>query len=97
MPDEKAAKVRVHLYTRPGCHLCEEAKREMHAAGVAELYELAEIDIDSDADLVRRFGWDIPVVVIDDSAAFRHRLTRDDFRREIQRAAAALAVRGPRR
>lgn len=96
MTDEKAAPVRVKLYTRPGCHLCDEAKREMLAAGVAELYELAEIDIDSDPDLVRRFGWDIPVVVVNDSAAFKHRLTRHDFRREIERAAAESGVRDAR-
>ena len=86
MPAEQRAKVRVRLYTRPGCHLCDEARREMLNADVADLYELEEIDIDTDPELVRRFGWDIPVVAINDAVAFKHRLTRDDFRQEIQAA-----------
>ncbi|MCA1613042.1 MAG: glutaredoxin family protein [Acidobacteria bacterium] len=88
MTDERRGKVSVRLYTRPGCHLCDEARREMHAAGVAELYELEEIDIDSDPELTRRFGWDIPVVAIGDAVVFKHRLTRADFKREIQAASS---------
>ena len=76
----------VKLYTRPGCHLCEEARREMQAAGCADSYELEEINIDADPELRRRYGWDIPVVTIDGAHAFKHRLTRDAFRDEIRRA-----------
>ena len=79
----------VTLYGRPGCHLCDEARREMTAAGVTDRYELEEIDIDTNPELVRRFGWDIPVVAINDAVAFKHRLTRDDFRREIQAASSS--------
>ena len=86
MTDERRDKLRVRLYTRPGCHLCDEARSEMLAADVSQLFRLEEIDIDSDPELVRRFGWDIPVVMIGDAVAFKHRLTRDDFRREIQHA-----------
>lgn len=86
MTDLRRGKVRVRLYTRPGCHLCDEARGEMLAAGVSPLIRLEEIDIDSDPELVRRFGWDIPVIFIGDALAFKHRLTRDDFRREIQHA-----------
>jgi hypothetical protein len=87
MTDEKLRPVRVRFYTRPGCHLCDEARREMLAAGVSELYRLEEIDIDTDPDLARRFGWDIPVIQIGDAIAFKHRLTGDEFGREIRRAA----------
>ena len=86
MTDERRDKVRVRLYTRPGCHLCDEARGEMLAADVTQLFSLEEIDIDSDPELARRFGWDIPVVFIGETVAFKHRLTRDDFRREIQHA-----------
>ena len=86
MTPEQRRKTTVKLYTRPGCHLCDEARREMLAAGLADSYELEEIDIDTDAELVRRYGWDIPVVTINGAFAFKHRLTRDDFRRELRRA-----------
>jgi glutaredoxin len=76
----------VILYTRPGCHLCDEARRGMSLSGCAGLYTYEEVDIDSDPDLRRRYGWDIPVVLIDGAHAFRHRLTAEEFRRAILRA-----------
>ena len=78
-------RVLVTLYTRPGCHLCAEARREILAAGVADLYELVEVNIDADPALAARYGWDIPVVSIGGVVAFKHRLTAADFRRELHR------------
>ena len=56
----------VTLYTRPGCHLCDEA-REAILALREELrgFELVEVDIESDTDLHRRYLERIPVVVVD--------------------------------
>jgi glutaredoxin len=79
-------KARVTLYTRPGCHLCEEAKQAMLAARCAGEYRLEEIDIDLDPNLVRRYGWDIPVVLINGVETFRHRFTPSEFERELRRA-----------
>ena len=81
-----ATKPLVKLYTRPGCHLCDEAKAEIARSGCAGLFRLEEINIDADPELTRRFGWDIPVVEIDGALVFKHRLTAEDFRREILRA-----------
>ena len=78
-------KAQVTLYTRPGCHLCAEAKREILAAGCADAYHLTEVNIDTDPALVARYGWDIPVVSINGVVAFKHRLTAADFRRELER------------
>ena len=86
MANAQRPRASVKLYTRPGCRLCEEAEREMSAAGCEDLYELEEINIDSDPELRRRYGWDIPVVTINDSFAFKHRLTSKHFREEILRA-----------
>ena len=76
----------VIFYTKPGCHLCEEARRELARADCAGLYTYEEVDINSDPELLRRYGWDIPVLLIDGTHAFKHRLTAEDFRRAILRA-----------
>ncbi len=89
MTNARRPKAQVKLYTRPGCHLCEEAKLEMQAAGCAGSFELEEINIDADPELRRRYGCDIPVVTINGAHAFKHRLTRDAFREEIRRAAGS--------
>ena len=86
MTAARRPKAQVKLYTRPGCHLCDEARLEMSAAACQDLYELEEIDVDSDPELRRRYGWDVPVVTVNGAHAFKHRLTRDDFRDEIRRA-----------
>ncbi len=53
------------FYTRPGCHLCDEA-RVLVEAVCAELgEEYVEISIDDDPDLQRRFGDEIPVTFVD--------------------------------
>jgi hypothetical protein len=79
-------KVQVTLYTRPGCHLCDDARREMLAANYQDLYSLREINIDSDPALTRRYGWEIPVVAINGVDTFKYRLTSAEFKREIRGA-----------
>jgi glutaredoxin len=56
---------RVTLYTRPGCHLCDDA-RTVVAAVCADLGEsFDEVDIDGDPELARRYGEEIPVTLVD--------------------------------
>jgi glutaredoxin len=56
---------RVTLYSRPGCHLCDDARAvvEQVCAELGESY--AEISIDDDPDLRRRYGEEIPVTLVD--------------------------------
>lgn len=46
------------LYTRAGCHLCEDAASVLAELGVAYV----PVDVDSDAELQARYGWDVPVL-----------------------------------
>jgi glutaredoxin len=73
-------KARVIIYSRPGCHLCEEAKHAIEAAQCPDEYTLAEINIESDPDLLRRYQYDIPIITINGVEAFRHRITAGAFR-----------------
>lgn len=58
----------VILYSRPGCHLCDETRATLAAIMEARLAlglataEIVEIDITSDADLEREYFLTIPVV-----------------------------------
>lgn len=74
----------VVVYSRPGCHLCEEALAQLialHDDGYR--FELREIDIESNDLLLRRYLERIPVVEVDglevselvlDAAAVKARL-----------------------
>ena len=76
-------KARVVLYSKPGCHLCEEMKAEMSKAGCADLYSLEEINIESDAALLARYRSEIPVLWINGVEAFRHRLLAEEFKARV--------------
>ena len=78
-------KANVTLYTRPGCHLCEEAKAEMFAAGCEGQYVLQEVNIDTDPALKERYGSEIPVILINGIKAFKYRLTAKEFREKLNR------------
>jgi len=70
---------RVTLYSRPGCHLCEDAKAVVARVARTHALELCEIDISGDPDLERQYGHDIPVVAIDGRVVARHRITDADL------------------
>ena len=74
------SKPHVIVYSRPGCHLCDEAKAVMQNAGCRDKFTLEEINIESDDELLRKYKYDIPVVVIDGVEAFRHRVDVSRFR-----------------
>ena len=76
----------VTVYTRPGCHLCEEAK-----TAVAPLLRefgavLREVNIENDAVLEERYGSDIPVIFLGARKAAKHRLDVEQFRRQLRQA-----------
>jgi hypothetical protein len=64
------ARSRVLLYSREGCHLCDEAREGLFEmlAGGAE-FVLHEIDIESDEGLHRRLLERIPVVEVNGAPA----------------------------
>lgn len=76
----------VTLYTRAGCHLCEDARAVLDAVRAERPFELTVIDIDGDAALVRQYTDDVPVVAVDGRTAFKHRLTADALRARLLRA-----------
>jgi hypothetical protein len=54
------------VYSRPGCHLCEEALEQIVALhGEGYRFNLHEVDIESSDLLLRRYLERIPVVEVD--------------------------------
>jgi glutaredoxin len=76
----------VTFYTRPGCHLCEEAKSVM-APLVAEFgARLREVNIDEDAVLRTRYNCDVPVIFLGAVKIAKHRVVAEQFRRRLAEA-----------
>ncbi len=51
------------LYVRSDCHLCAEMHRDLLQLGTRQGFAVELVDIDSDADLVLRYGHKVPVLV----------------------------------
>ena len=62
----------VTLYTRPGCHLCDDAREAIGRVRAHAHFGLVEIDIESDDALHRAYLERIPVVALDGQELFDH-------------------------
>jgi glutaredoxin len=62
----------VRLYSRPGCHLCDEARATLEHIRTRTPFALEEIDITTDDDLHRRYLERIPVITLDGDHLFDH-------------------------
>ena len=56
---------RITFYTRAGCHLCDQARAVIEQVCAELDEEYAEVDIDTDPDLVARFTDEVPVTFVD--------------------------------
>jgi len=76
-------KPQVTLYTRAGCCLCDDAKQVIAAARECADFEYAEIDIDSDPELVRLYNDEVPVIAINRRKAFKYRVNMNEFLKKL--------------
>ena len=69
--------MRLVLYGRPGCHLCDDARAVLERIG----HPFEEVDIEADDELLKRYLERIPVIVIDGVEAFELDFDHDALRR----------------
>ena len=74
----------VTIYSRPGCHLCDEAKAVIEGVrGRTEFY-LVEVNVDSDEELQGIYGEQIPVVTINGRKAFKYFVEAEEFLKKLR-------------
>jgi glutaredoxin len=76
----------VTIYSRPGCHLCEEAKAQIAPLLKEFGARLTEINIDEDPELRARYDYDVPVFFLGARKAAKHRVDLAQFRRQLRDA-----------
>lgn len=86
------AQARVVIFSRAGCHLCDEAREVVSAVCDAAGESWREVDVDADPALVERYGEYVPVVEVDgvqqgfwrvDGARLARRLARPAGRGQV--------------
>ena len=83
----------VHLYTRARCGLCRRAAELV--AHEARGAEVVTVDVDTDPDLVVRYGVRVPVVTVDGVEVAELEVSRGQVRAGVR--AARRARRSPGR
>ena len=67
---------------RQDCDLCDEMVAELEALGrTTPLPPIDIVDVDADPELLRRYGLNVPVLLLDGSVVCRHRLDSDELQR----------------
>lgn len=69
----------MQIMSRAECCLCDEVAAVVAEAGRRRLCTWEKIDVDSDEALSRRYGLDVPVLLIDGEVCCRHRVNALDF------------------
>ena len=77
-----AARHRVVLLTREGCHLCEDADEIVRQ--VVGPAEYAHVAIDGDPETRDLFATDIPVVIVDGRLLARWRVSADELTQALE-------------
>jgi len=89
--------MRVEIYSKPGCPLCDEAKKVLMALQERVPFELVEVNVEEDPQLFQRYRYDIPVVFIEGQKAFKHRLNPRETELRLLREKEAAADQNVRR
>ena len=69
--------IEVVVYTRQGCHLCDDARALLECYGLQPRL----VDIDADPELRQQYNECVPVVAIDGKVRFRGRIDEILLRR----------------
>ena len=81
--------MRLTIYSKPGCHLCDEMKAlvtrtiQNRAAISRDAISLEEIDISGDPALLALYELEIPVLMIDGKKAAKYRVTEAELARKL--------------
>jgi glutaredoxin len=78
----------VTLYTRAGCHLCEDARQILVRVQARHDFELQERDIETDERLLRAYLERIPVISIDGVEVFELFADESELERMLGRVGA---------
>lgn len=73
--------MKVIVYTRVGCHLCEDAEKLLEKEQKTRHFDMECVDVDKDPLLREKYDECVPVVVIDGVERFRGRVNEVLLRR----------------
>lgn len=80
MPDT----IRIEIYSRPRCHLCDEAKDVIERVRRRHTFSVSVINIEDDPMLEHAYGTDIPVIFVNGKETFKHRVNERELEEKVK-------------
>ncbi|MEN9381011.1 MAG: hypothetical protein RIR99_845 [Actinomycetota bacterium] len=75
----------VTIYSRKGCHLCEDAHQLLASVQEELAFEIDLIDIDGDAELIKLYSDQVPVIHIDGAHHDFYKVDLERFRSSLEK------------
>jgi glutaredoxin len=76
--------VLLRIYSKPDCHLCDEAKSVLLRVAREFDIQIEEINIETDPEAYEQYRYDIPVIFLNDVKLFKHRVEEEQLRRALR-------------
>jgi glutaredoxin len=77
--------IQIEIFSRPGCHLCDEAKATVENVARRIPVSIRVVNIEDDPELESRYGTEIPVIFINGSKAFKYRVDENQLEAKVKR------------
>ena len=77
--------MQIDIYSRPGCHLCDEAKVVIERVRRRYQFDLRVINVEDDPALESAYGMEIPVVFINGNKAFKYRVNEAELEKRLKK------------
>jgi glutaredoxin len=77
--------IQIEIYSRPGCHLCDEAKAVIERVRLRFPFVCRVINIETDPELEKTYGEQIPVVFINGNKAFKYRVDEGELEKKVKK------------
>jgi len=74
------------IYSRPGCHLCDEMKKQIAPFVMKFRANLREVNIDNDPILRQRYNEEVPVLFLGSRKVAKYSVDMEQLRAQLQRA-----------
>ena len=71
--------IAVTLYSRPGCHLCDDMKAVVQRVGQGMPIAMEIVDISTDPELKAQYGLEIPVLLVNGKKAAKYRVSEEEL------------------
>jgi thiol-disulfide isomerase/thioredoxin len=81
----------VTLYSRPGCHLCDDMKAVVERVARHVPLTVSVVDISSDQQLEALYGLEIPVLLVDGRKVAKYRVAEEQLLRAVGAGKAGRA------